>query len=106
VYEQGDVCVGILICMDIDHPDFSISVIERVKSSSSRIKILCVPADMGSEWLQGQNLPFPKKYEGVYFILCNNIQTHQLRCKSFIADTTGKKLYVQEEIEPLFAQIP
>ncbi|MCF6325259.1 MAG: hypothetical protein L3J89_13225 [Gammaproteobacteria bacterium] len=106
VYEQKNICIGTLICMDIDIPDFSISVVERIRSSSAKVKILCVPADMGGEWLQGDILPFPKKYEGIYFILCNNIETHQIRCKSFIADTSGKKIVIQNGVEPLFAQIP
>lgn len=46
VYETGNLCVGVLICMDIQHRAFSWAVIERVRSSECELKLVCVPADM------------------------------------------------------------
>ena len=106
VYEHGDVCIGILICMDIDNVAFSTAAIESIKSSSASLKLLCVPADMGSHWLSGDSLPFPKKFEGIHVILCNHIKTHQSRCKSFITDIKGEKIMVQQDREPIYAELP
>lgn len=106
VYEYGDVCIGVLICMDIDHIEFSRAVIESIQSSPASLKFLCVPADMGSYWLSGDSLPFPQKFDGIHVILCNHIKTHQARCKSFISDTNGKKIVVQHDNEPISAMLP
>ena len=103
VYEFGDVCIGVLICMDIDHTEFSQAVIESIKSSSASLKFLCVPADMGPEWFPDDRLPFPEKFDGIHVILCNHIKTHGVvaRCKSFITDTNGNKIVKQRESEPI-----
>ncbi|MES9902458.1 MAG: hypothetical protein ABW168_07220 [Sedimenticola sp.] len=91
--------------MDMDNPAFSMKVVERMRLSSAKYKILCVPADMGSEWLQGDALPFPKKYQGLYVVLCNNNKTHESRCNSFVADTKGYKIVKQNGVEPIYVEI-
>jgi len=108
VYEFGDICIGVLICMDIDHIDFSLTVIENIKSSSASSKFLCVPADMRSEWFGGDSLQFPQKFEGIHVILCNHAKIYQAqaRCKSFITDTNSKKIVVQQDREPIYAVLP
>lgn len=100
-YSFGDTCIGVLICMDIDHIAFSLAVIQKLKSSKARSKYLCVPADMGSAWFSEDCLPFPQRFEGIHVILCNHIKTHQVRCKSFITDTDGMKIVVQRNEEPI-----
>ena len=105
VYQFGKVCIGVLICMDVDHPEFSRAVIAKVRSSSAKLKLICIPADMGNHWFSGDILPFPKKFEGTHVILCNHIN-HQARCKSFITDTDGRKIVVQSEGEPIHTELP
>lgn len=106
VYKFDDVCIGVLICMDFDHVVFSRGVVKDVQSSRARLKIVCVPSDMGAHWLGGDTLPFPQEFEGVYVVLCNHTRTHQIRCKSFIADTQGKKIVVQIHQEPIHVELP
>ena len=106
VYEFGSFCIGVLICMDIDKPDFSRTVVEKIRASSAKLKFLCVPADMGDYWFSGDSLPFPNRFEGVHVILCNHVKTHQARCKSFVTDIVGKKLVVQQDHEPIYAVLP
>jgi len=106
VYEFDNICVGLLICMDIDNPDFSKIVIDKIISSSAKLKLLCVPADMGSHWFADNNLQAPHKFKGINVILCNHTKTHQDRCKSFITDTQGRKIRVQDDKEPIYAELP
>ena len=107
VYQFGKVCIGVLICMDVDHPEFSRAVIAKVRSSSAKLKLICIPADMGNEWFGGDSLQFPTKFEGTHVILCNHIKTHpQDRCKSFVTDTHGTKIVVQYEDEPIHTELP
>ncbi|TRZ55435.1 MAG: hypothetical protein D4S02_17795 [Rhodocyclaceae bacterium] len=106
VYESEDMCVGVLICMDTENRQFSRSVIEKIRDSSSALKLLCVPADMGDYWFSGDRLPFPQVFEGIHLILCNHTKTHQDRCKSFITDTRGTKIVVQQQEECISAELP
>lgn len=106
IYSLGDTCIGVLICMDIDHIAFSSAVIRNLKSSAARSKFLCVPADMGSQWFNEDHLPFPQKFEGIHVILCNHIKTHPVRCKSFITDTDGMKIVIQHDKEPIHRDFP
>lgn len=105
VYELGDVCIGVIICMDVNHMEFFHSVIWKIQSSQAMLKILCVPADMGAEWFEGNSLAFPQNFKGIHVIVCNNnSRNHQgHRRKSFITDTHGLKIVVQNEIEPIHA---
>ncbi len=106
VYMHRKVCIGVLICMDLDHVEFSNAVINSVKSSSVNLKLLCVPADMGAYWMSGDSLPSSEKYTGIHVILCNHVNTHQSRCKSFITDKEGNKIVVQNNREPICAELP
>ena len=87
VFESDDVCIGVVICMDIEIKlgRFSRTVIERIRSSESQFKLLCIPADMASHWFDGDNLS-SGTFDGVNVALCNHTKTHQERCKSFVAD--------------------
>ncbi len=102
VYDDGVICIGIVACKDVDHVQFFGMVTQRIRSSTSKHKVLCVPADMGSEWLNDEVLP--QKYHGMYVVLCNNVYTHQARCKSFVANDMGQKIIVQRDREPIFAR--
>ena len=107
VYQFGKVCIGVLICMDVDHPEFSRAVIAKVRSSSAKLKLICIPADMGNEWFDGDRLLFPKKFEGTHVILCNHIKTYpRVRCKSFVTDAHGTKIVVQNDEEPIHTELP
>lgn len=106
VYQFGGVCVGVLICLDVDHVEFSRAVIEKVRSSLAKLKLMCIPADMGAHWFSGDSLPWPKMFEGTHVILCNHIKTHQVRCKSFVTDAQGRKIVAQGEDEPMHAELP
>jgi len=99
VFESGRACIGVLVCMDVDKIEFSRCVIEKLRQSAAEIKILCVPANMGSQWFSNQELP--PQYHGVYVALCNN-NTYQIRCKSFVADPYGRKLVEQREHEAIY----
>jgi len=97
--------VAVLVCKDIDNVRFSGSVREALRASENAIKVLCIPADMGSYWLEGTALPFPAIYAGMYVALCNNTVTHQSRCKSFVADRNGKKNCIQLDTEPIHIDV-
>ncbi len=64
------VCIGVLICMDVNHVTFSRAVVKKIRTSSAKLKLLCVPADMGSDRFSDASLP--ATFEGIYVILCNH----------------------------------
>jgi len=94
VYEFDDVCIGVLICVDLvkaDFGGFGRDVIQQVRSSRATFKIVCVPAAMTSIWNWSE--PLESNYRGVYIVLCNNhTKSYQPRCNSFIAGPDGKKI--------------
>jgi predicted amidohydrolase len=104
VYQFGEVCVGVLICMDVVHADFSQAVAKMVRASSAEMKLICIPADMGDYWFQGERLSFPKSFDGIHVVLCNHTKTHQGRCKSFVTATNGVKVAVQRKDEAINAE--
>ncbi len=107
VYVLGDVCIGVLICMDINHGAFSRAVIGNIKSTSAKLKLLCLPADMDNFNFAGENLLYPQNFEGVHVILCNHTKSHPHdRCKSFVTDTHGTKVVVQNRVEPIHTDLP
>lgn len=108
VYVLGeDVCIGVLICMDITNGAFSHTIIETVRSSSADLKLMCIPADMTSDWFSGDSIPSPLQFEGIHVILCNHTKTHpQNRCKSFVTDTHGTKVVVQKQVESIHTDLP
>lgn len=105
VYEMSNICIGVLICMDVDYVDFASTVINQIKSSNCELKLLCVPADMGSEWFSMDTL-LPA-HQGVHVVLCNHTKTYQFpsRCQSFVTDMFGKKIAVQNQHEPVCVQL-
>ncbi len=105
VYEAGNICVGVVICMDVDTGVFLSNLLQRIKSSSAEFKLVCVPADMAEATFSGTELM--PQWEGVHVLLCNHIKTYpQGRAKSFISDTHRIKRVIQQTNEPLFAQLP
>src|SRR2546427_7236896 len=80
--------------MDIDFAVFSRAVVERIQSSQHPWKFLCVPANMGSYWFEGSNIG--AHLAGMHVIVCNHTNFHQVRCASFVTNTTGSKIRIQE----------
>ncbi|VAX03552.1 hypothetical protein MNBD_GAMMA19-1816 [hydrothermal vent metagenome] len=106
LYEFEDMCIGVLICKDIDNEGISHAVVANIRSSPANLKLLCIPADMGSHWFNDSSLPFPEKFRGIQVILCNHIKSHQARGKGLLTDAQGKKIVVQQDMEPIYAELP
>jgi hypothetical protein len=104
VYHNADVCIGMVICKDVDQGEFTRAVVDKIRGSTAQWKILCIPANMHSDWFQADTLPFPQRFAGVYVVLCNH-KDYPQRCKSFIADTRGAKIRIQNGIEPIRADL-
>ncbi len=100
VFSRSDICIGVVICMDVQDPGFLGPVTDTVRSSTSKLKFICIPADMDAVWFSGDILHDPK-FEGVRVILCNHLTNHQSRCKSFMADTNRTKIIKQLDVEPI-----
>ena len=47
LYEHNNGCIGVLICMDVNHRAFSRAVVERVRASECRLKLICIPSRYG-----------------------------------------------------------
>lgn len=107
VYDQSDCCIGVLICMDVDSPEFAGPVIARVQRSRAVRKIICIPADMDANWFVGDALPFPQMFAGTHVVLSNHNKTHgEYRCTSFITDMEGKKVCFQIKVEAIYHRLP
>lgn len=104
LFEAEDVCIGVLICMDVNLPDLASALIRAIRSSSAHLKIVCIPSHMGSHWFNADILP-SQQYEGVHVVLCNHTKDYQDRCKSFVTDTRGKKIRVQQQEEPIHVDL-
>lgn len=103
VYCSGDdLGIGVLVCLDVDEPASSLPVLDALRETYCRHRLLCVPADMGSHWFPHRELLGESKYAGAFVALCNNIKTHgDHGCKSFVTDTSGIKRAIQKNREPL-----
>lgn len=103
IYQERDqLCIGVVICMDIDNPSFRYQIFDWVKASQCQCMLLCIPSDMGGEWLANEKLPWGTRGHGFHFVLCNNTISHpDYRCKSFVTDQFSQKIAVQRETEPL-----
>lgn len=99
VYELPHISVGILICMDVQCGELVQRLVQRVEHSTSPVKLICIPAFMGSEWFSFPvtNAPLNR----VHVALCNHPAQDRPRCKSFIADATGAKVCQQSDREPI-----
>lgn len=101
-----EISVAVLVCMDVQNVAFATKVRDALRASPGATKVLCIPADMGGYWFQGETLAFPALYADMYVALCNGTGTHNVRCKSFIADPTGRKVRVQSNVEPIHFDVP
>jgi hypothetical protein len=99
VQEYGDLCVGIIICMDVQNIAILHPVVDQMRASACRHKILCIPAAMQSHWFSDRQLS--PEFKGVHTIVSNHPTHHQSRCRSFIADPAGEKVRVQIDWEAL-----
>lgn len=108
IVQNGEVAVGVLVCMDLDHPEARANTLSALHASSAGVKVLCVPADMGVHWFSGSTVPFAEIFSGIHLVLCNQLGSRGRdgRCQSFISDTNGMKVIRQQEIEPMFATLP
>jgi len=102
MYEDKNVCVGVLVCMDVNHVEFSNKVISKIRSSDCDKRIICVPADMGSDWFSNSNIG--AKYKGVNVVLCNSDRTHKPGCQHFVTLTNGEKQIEAPDI--LYTALP
>ena len=103
VYEFETLCVGVVICMDVQVPELVRNVVARVARSASKHKIVCIPAYMDSSWFTGPTLD--ANFRDVHVALCNHTHQDRPRCKSFIASPDRCKIHEQHDIESLHAEL-
>ena len=102
IYAHGGLCVGILVCRDIECVEFAHAVIDSVRTNPAPIKLVCIPADMGSQWF-GNN-PIERLFGGVHVAMCNGMR--DARSQSFLADDACRKRQSQLRHEPIRAELP
>src|SRR5262245_36893466 len=82
VYRSGAVCVGVVLCMDVQDEAFVREVADALKSAPASFKLLCIPAAMSASTWNWSD-PLGSKWEGVHVLLCNNHQAaYKPGCKS------------------------
>ena len=104
VYETPEFAIGMLICLDLKNPDLQAEVMKRLRDSRSQLKVLCIPAHMGSGWFPSSRI---NDFLGVFLALSNHPGTPgDARCPSFIANPDGVRREVQNHHEPIYAYVP
>ena len=43
---------------------------------------------------------------GMHVIACNHTNFHQVRCASFVTNTAGNKIHIQQGDEPINVKLP
>jgi predicted amidohydrolase len=105
MYELPFVCIGVVICMDIQEVAFWHPIAKQMMLSPARTKVLCIPADMGSQWFREDLLGDPM-FEGIHVVLSNHTTNKQVRCRSFITDTGRMKIRQQVDRESIHLELP
>ena len=87
--------VGLVICMDIQNPTFVHEVVRQLRLGRTPYKILCIPADMSSEWFSGSDTLLDD-FEGVHVAMSDwpddGGPMKRPQSPSFITDTHGRKV--------------
>jgi predicted amidohydrolase len=107
IYETADICIAVIICMDIQvhYGAFRAKVVRRVQESAAVFKIVCVPAAMNGDWFgDATGIPCPQEFAGVYIALSNS-DYYEVRCKSFVADPSGRYIAKQKGHEAIRATV-
>ena len=105
VYQLPLICVGLVICMDIQNPTLVQHVVAQIKSSGSFLKFLCIPADMRAHWFPGDRVE-GNQYEGLRVIMCNSTTTLYSRRESFITDCHRTIVCKQTGRDPIYLELP
>ncbi len=93
-YESGEVAIAVFVCKDFQQTGLLSKVMHALRSSRATHKLVCIPADMGSEWFP--NTPV-RDFVGAYVALSNNLRTPtHTRRASFILDPAGN--CVQQQV--------
>lgn len=105
IYAVGDVHVGTLVCMDVQLPELRNAVVDALRASTAQFKIVGVPAEMqrGSWFVDDWVGPV---WRGTVLALSNGVSRYpDSRLPSFITDTDGLKVAVQERTEPIWLRL-
>ena len=98
-YEVPAICVGMIICMDVQSCVVE-AVTQAVIASKSKFKLICIPARMGEPYFSAPILIDPH-YEGMHVALCNSLTYGGTRIKSFITDAHRTKVREQQRHEAI-----
>ena len=103
-FEDDDIAIGVLICKDFQQVDLRRSVMDRLAVARAPLRLVCIPADMGSEWFPGDSVNL---FLGAYLAVSNNRRTpnHTRRC-SFVAGPDGAYLRQQSNYEAISLNAP
>lgn len=99
VYDLPDICVGIVICMDVQNIGILDPVADRIRASPATGKFLCIPAAMQGHWFTDGTIA--PNFHGINVILSNNPTLPDGRCKSFMTDRECRKVHRQIDREPI-----
>ena len=104
IYETPEFAIGMLICRDLQNPELQANVMNSLRASRSQLKVLCIPAHMGSGWFPSSRI---NDFLGGFLALSNHPGTPgDARCPSFIANPDGVRREVQNHHEPIYAYVP
>ena len=103
-FADSAVAVGVLICRDFQQADMRRVVMDRLAATQASLRLVCIPADMGSEWFPGDQVAL---FGGAYLAVSNNRRTSSdTRRGSFIAGPDGACLVQQLRHEAIVFETP
>ena len=77
---------------------------DRLAAARAPFRLVCIPADMGSEWFPGDSVNL---FLGAYLAVSNNHRTPgHTRRLSFFADPNGARLLQQRNYEAIVLDAP
>lgn len=98
-FEDSAIAIGVLICRDFQQAELRDAVMNQLALAKAPLRLVCIPADMGSEWFPGGSVNL---FTGAYLAVSNNRRTpNQTRRRSFIASQDGVCLAQQYDLEAL-----
>jgi predicted amidohydrolase len=95
-FETKELAVGVLVCKDFQEVELRRTVLAKLLASKARHKIVCIPADMGSEWFPSEQVT---EFIGAYVAMSNNLRPGGTRRASFILNPRGE--FIESQVNQM-----
>lgn len=103
-FEDSAIAIGVLICRDFQQAELRSFVMNQLAAAQAPLRLVCIPADMGSEWFPGDSVNL---FLGAYLAVSNNRRKpNQTRRGNFVVGPSGAYLKQQSNYEAIALDAP